>query len=182
MKGSLSHLWQQGMQWRQGMPAELPGKRSSRAHVSTDTYTAPDWAAPSTSPRAAGSSSSASGAAAPMPRSPSHIIVPQPSSPPDPVQTGPALRLYRKQTGGITGPFRREFNANPRTHRGLGRISWSHLKPLCTPAVWAEGAGPPCPPPRPLATGVGRLNSFAHVRETVSLSIIKRSSRLQSQG
>lgn len=34
----------------------------------------------------------------------------------------------------------------PRTHKGLGRISQSHFKPLYTLAVWAEGAGPPCLP------------------------------------
>ena len=32
-----------------------------------------------------------------------------------------------------------------RTHEGLGRISWSHFKPLYIHAVWTEGAGPPCP-------------------------------------
>lgn len=113
--------------------------------------------------------SSASGAAAPTPAGPDPPPTPpvsRPSSPPDPVQTGPAPRLYRKQTGGITGPFRREsLMLIPRTHKGLGRISRSHSKPLCTPAVWVEGAGPPCPPSRPLASRVGRLNSFAHVRD-----------------
>lgn len=104
------------------MPAEQPGKRSGRAHVSADTYTAPDWGTLSTSPRAAGSSSSASGAAAPTPAGPDPPPTPpvsRPSSPPDPVQTGPAPRLYRKQTGGITGPFRREFNANPEDTQGF---------------------------------------------------------------
>lgn len=33
----------------------------------------------------------------------------------------------------------------PTTHKGLGRISWSHFKLLYTLTVWVEGAGPLCP-------------------------------------
>lgn len=42
-----------------------------------------------------------------------------PSSPPLPVQAALTLMLYFKQTGGITGPFRREFSANPEDTQGF---------------------------------------------------------------
>lgn len=163
------------------MPAEQPGKCSGRAHVSADTYTAPDWGTPSTSPRAAGSSSSASGAAgssssAPLPRElllprpPARIPLPHhpcPSPPPllTPCRRGRHRGFIGSRQEGSLVLSGESLMLIPRTHKGLGRISRSHSKPLCTPAVWVEGAGPPCPPSRPLASRVGRLNSFAHVRD-----------------
>lgn len=55
----------------------------------------------------------------------------------------------------------------PRTHKGLGRISWSPFKASVYSCCLGGGSRTPVltdPPPWPLGTEVKRLNSFAHVR------------------